>query len=336
LTETTSIIELNEIKRALALATELDDVIDLRNKAEAARHYAAIAGHSLEMQNYAAEAKIHAERRAGEMLSRMDKLHGGRPSLLSLHDESPIPITDLGISHIQSHRWQQEASIPEDTVDDYLETAKANNKEITTPGLMRFDKKQKQVQERAQTTANLLDNVTTDRQYQTIVIDPPWQIQKITRQVRPRQDRFAYPTMTLDEIAKLPIPDLAFSEGCHVYLWVTHKYLPAGLNLFRDWGVKYQCLMTWVKPSGFTPFSWMYNTEHVLFGRIGNLQLNRMGIKLSFEAPVTGHSRKPDEFFRIVRQASPEPRINLFAREQRPGFYAWGKEVNDKLATVES
>ena len=86
--------------------------------------------------------------------------------------------------------------------------------------------------------------------------------------------------------------------------------------------------MTWVKPTGMTPYSWMYNTEHVLFGRVGNLPLERMGLKLSFEAPAARHSQKPEVFYERVLAASPEPRLELFARSPRAGFDAWGNEVN--------
>ena len=133
--------------------------------------------------------------------------------------------------------------------------------------------------------------------------------------------------MTLEEIAALPVPDLAHDQGCHVYLWVTHKHLPSGLRLFDTWGVKYQCLMTWVKNVGITPFSWMYSTEHVLFGRIGSLQLDRLGLRLDFSASVTHHSEKPDIFYERVIEASPEPRLAMFERKQRTGFTVWGNEV---------
>jgi len=137
-----------------------------------------------------------------------------------------------------------------------------------------------------------------------------------------------YPTMTLDQIVDLPIKDLVLGDGCHVYLWTTHRFLPDALEMFKKWGVKYQCLMTWVKPTGMTPFTWMYNTEHVLFGRVGSLKVERMGLKLSFEAPVQKHSRKPDAFYNLVREASPGPRLELFARQTRDGFTVWGNEVD--------
>ena len=60
--------------------------------------------------------------------------------------------------------------------------------------------------------------------YRTIAIDPPWPVQKIEREQRPKQGTWLdYPTMTLEQIANLPIPDIADSDGCHIYLWVTHK-----------------------------------------------------------------------------------------------------------------
>lgn len=164
--------------------------------------------------------------------------------------------------------------------------------------------------------------------YRCIVIDPPWHIKKIDRDVRPNQGQFLdYPTMTLDQIRALPVPDLAHIDGCHLYLWTTQKYLPDALALLVSWEFHYQCLMTWVKPSGFTPYSWMYNTEHVIFARRGNLPLLQNGLKLSIEAPTSGHSVKPDAFFERVLQASPEPRLEMFARQSHDGFKAWGNEV---------
>ena len=162
--------------------------------------------------------------------------------------------------------------------------------------------------------------------YRALVIDPPWPMEKIMRDVRPNQVTMDYPTMTIDEIAALPIPDLFDANGCHVYLWTTHRFLPDALRLFDAWGVRYQCMMTWVKNVGFTPYSWMYSTEHVLFGRIGSLDLTRKGLRLDFEGKVREHSRKPDIFYDLVQQASPGPRLDMFSREAREGFSQWGNE----------
>lgn len=166
--------------------------------------------------------------------------------------------------------------------------------------------------------------------FRAIVIDPPWPVEKIQREQRPLQATWLdYQTMTLDEIEELPIPEYADAGGCHVYLWVTHKFLPFGLECFHEWDVKYECSLTWVKPTGMTPYSWNYNTEHVLFGRVGSLKLARMGLKLAFSEKVQGHSIKPDVFYERVIQASPEPRLEMFARKPREGFVVWGNEVTN-------
>jgi N6-adenosine-specific RNA methylase IME4 len=80
----------------------------------------------------------------------------------------------------------------------------------------------------------------------------------------------------------------------------------------------------------------MYSTEHVLFGKRGSLKLLKLGERLDFTAPTTGHSRKPDKFYDIVKTVSPGPRIDVFSREKRDGFDQFGNEKDkfngDKLA----
>ncbi len=172
-----------------------------------------------------------------------------------------------------------------------------------------------------------------DKLYRTIIVDPPWPMEKIVREARPNQFDFDYPVMGIDEIKTLSINNMAVSDGCHLYLWTTQKFLPIAFDVLEAWGVNYQCLLTWVKNVGFTPFSWMYSTEHCLFGHIGSLPLLKMGMRLDFQAKVREHSRKPDEFYDLVRLASPESRLDMFSREKREGFDRWGDDV-DKFSGV--
>lgn len=166
-----------------------------------------------------------------------------------------------------------------------------------------------------------------DGKYHCIVVDPPWPIEKIIREERPNQVGFDYPTMSVEELLEWPVVRECAAEDCHLYLWATHKYLPSAFEIARAWGFKYQCLMTWVKNVGFTPFSWMYSTEHVLFCTKGNLELLKMGLRLDFNAKVREHSRKPEEFYRLVTKASTSPRIDVFSRERRDGFEQYGNEM---------
>jgi N6-adenosine-specific RNA methylase IME4 len=86
--------------------------------------------------------------------------------------------------------------------------------------------------------------------------------------------------------------------------------------------------MAWIKNVGFTPFSWMRSIELVLFCRRGNLDLSKVGARLDFSAKVREHSRKPDVFYDLVREASPGPRLDYFGREAHERFEVFGNEID--------
>jgi len=316
---TREIIALDNLDRAKALIAQADitQLKEIISQAEALRSYVAQAKKGLELQNQCAEIKIRAERRAGEMLANIERNSGGRPSKNSskldefnytrILKENQIPFSTAS-------RWQIEAEVAENEFEKWVSEIKSEGRELTSVGLRRLAL---QLRPRQNVTKAPDWPVT---KYRTIIIDPPWPIEKILRDERLQQYNLDYPTMTIDEIKSLPIPELAFEDGCHIYLWTTHRFLPTSFEVFREWGVHYECLLTWVKNVGITPFSWMYSTEHCLFGRVGELPLLKMGRRVDFQAKVREHSRKPDEFYELVREVSPEPRIDVFSREKREGF----------------
>jgi len=171
------------------------------------------------------------------------------------------------------------------------------------------------------------ETVALAGQYQTIIIDPPWPKKKIERYERPYQEpNLDYPTMTIEAIQNIQLP---LAEQCHVYLWTTQKFLHEAFHVFEVWEVNYIQTLVWHKNVGFTPFGlFMNNVEFVLFGRRGNLSLLKAGIKAVFNGKVREHSRKPDEFYELIKLVSPEPRIDIFSRERREGFEQWGNEID--------
>jgi N6-adenosine-specific RNA methylase IME4 len=214
---------------------------------------------------------------------------------------------------------------PQDIVEDQTPTLSPETIEALAAIQREREIKRQQVEERNEQLREKGVDLPTGK-YSCIVIDPPWQMQKIEREERPNQMGFDYPTMSEKELEEFPLPALA-ADNCHLYLWVTQKHLPLALRLAEHWGFKYQCIMTWVKNVGFTPFSWMYTTEHVLFCTKGSLPLLAIGKRLDFGGKVREHSRKPDEFYNLVKEVSPGPRIDVFSREKRDGFKQYGNEV---------
>jgi hypothetical protein len=128
---------LHRISRTLAKTRDLKEVKSIRDKAEAVRHYARSAALGLEIQNQAAEVKLRAERRGGQLLASIITRGGDRKS--NARAES-LKLADLGIEHNQSARWQREAAVPEEVFEEYVASAKKSGKDLTTQGLLRLER----------------------------------------------------------------------------------------------------------------------------------------------------------------------------------------------------
>lgn len=170
-----------------------------------------------------------------------------------------------------------------------------------------------------------------DGKFETIVIDPPWPMQKIERDVRPNQVAFEYPTMSEDELRIFGDKvNEASADDCHMFMWTTHKFLPMALRLLESWGFRYVMTMVWHKPGGFQPIGLpQYNCEFCLYARKGSPTFaETKAFNACFEAPRREHSRKPDEFYDLIRRVTAGPRIDIFSREPREGFSQFGNEAD--------
>ncbi len=165
-------------------------------------------------------------------------------------------------------------------------------------------------------------------EYRTIVVDPPWPMTKILRDVRPNQADFDYPVMALSEIEAMPIKSVACSDA-HLYFWTTQRFLPGAIRILEIWGFTYVFTMVWRKSGGFQPIGLpQYNCEFILFGRKGGLPfLDTKQFPTCFEGARREHSRKPAEFYELVKRVSPGPRLDCFSREVHDGFDSWGNET---------
>ena len=168
--------------------------------------------------------------------------------------------------------------------------------------------------------------------YSCIVIDPPWQMEKIEREVRPNQVAFDYPTMSEDELAAFGVPEIA-GDDCHLFCWTTQKFWPTAMNLVALWGFRYMLTMVWHKPGGFQPIGLpQYNCEFIVYARRGSPSfIDTKAFACCFEAPRREHSRKPNAFYDLIRRVTDGPRIDVFSREPRDCFDQYGNEV-DKFA----
>lgn len=188
----------------------------------------------------------------------------------------------------------------------------------------------------------------TDRTYSTIIADPPWRTSagrtlgaytvEDGEQVFSVSDNSArdlpYQSMTVDAIASMRVKDVA-SKDAHLYLWTTNGYLRDAFDIAKAWGFKHSTTLVWAK----TPFggglggAYGISTEFCLFCRRGSLAAKNRIKTTWFNWPrpydqrgKPDHSRKPEAFRDMVEQVSPGPYLELFARDNRLGWDAWGNE----------
>jgi N6-adenosine-specific RNA methylase IME4 len=162
--------------------------------------------------------------------------------------------------------------------------------------------------------------------YDVIVVDPPWTMQKIDRDVRPCQTGMDFSTMTVAEIWAMTLP---CADNCHVWLWTTQRFLPDALSILAEWEALYVCTFVWHKPGGFQVVGLpQYNCEFALYGRRGSPEfVDTKGFSTCFAVPRGAHSEKPKEFYEMVARVTAGRRLDMFARKSHEGFDAWGKEA---------
>jgi N6-adenosine-specific RNA methylase IME4 len=317
---------LDVIRHALAECGSVADAKELRDQAQAVRYYARQRKHHFEIQTLAAEAKLRCERRLGELLRETVK-KGGDPKL---QRETSLP---EDVSRIQSHRWQLVASLSDAAFERYVQNNKDTGREITTIGALALAKRLKRVADLADvpldeacTVADLHALVAGGRRFGTIYADPPW---KYDNQRTRASTGYHYPTMSLEEIAALPVGELA-AEKSHLHLWATKDFRKEAEAVLDAWGFEPKGERIWCKPQLGLGNYWRSSHEYLLLGVRGGLTFPPTNLKSWFQADRGRHSAKPEQARKDVEVVSPGPRLELFGRRPVDGWVVWGNEVEQR------
>ena len=167
-----------------------------------------------------------------------------------------------------------------------------------------------------------------------ILIDAP--LRFVTRSPR-GEGRSAvqhYSTMTIKELAALPLAQLA-APDCALFVWTLDWCPRVALELIDAWRFVHKTTaFTWCKtnPSGtgwhFGMGYWTRaNPEKCLLATRGRPKRLHADVPQLIVAPVGRHSEKPDEAYRRIERLVGGPYLEFFARRLRPGWTCWGDEV---------
>lgn len=188
------------------------------------------------------------------------------------------------------------------------------------------------------------------RHFGAILADPPWAFNlwwggrsnKTPAGVPSRATVPHYAVMREDELSALPIEQLAKDDAVLI-MWVCWPVLEWSLRVMKAWGFEYKtCGFCWVKahanqiemfqddiePHMTLGYWTRSNSEVALLGTRGKPKRIGTDVRQAIIEPRRQHSRKPDGIHERVERLVAGPYLELFARQQRPGWTAWGNEID--------
>ena len=165
--------------------------------------------------------------------------------------------------------------------------------------------------------------------FDVIYADPPWRFASNSEAKPGRNARRHYPTMTVAEIAALPVREIAARDAL-LLMWITVPHAHRAAEVCAAWGFRPVSQVVWVKSRIGTGY-WARNRHEVLhIATRGRFPCPRPALfpDSVIVAPTREHSRKPDEVRAVLdARLGHLRRVELFARTSAPGWTAWGNEA---------
>ena len=165
-----------------------------------------------------------------------------------------------------------------------------------------------------------------DGLYRVFYADPPWEYGNTLDCYGPAERHYAI--MALTDICALPVGSIATTDAV-LFLWATSPMLPLALDVMEAWGFIYKASFVWNKVRHNFGHYNSVRHELLLLGTRGSCppdvpELVNSVVTLE---RTERHSEKPPEFREMIDRLYPHgPRVELFARDEVPGWDRWGAE----------
>lgn len=257
----------------------------------------------------------------GELASQEDG--DGKYAQSSLYQAkwvaSQVPISTR-VESLSFKHHEVIASLPNSEQKQWLKKAAAE--EMSVSELRRATADARVVQE-------LEDHPLPKAQYNLIYADPPWRYEFSVSDSRKIENQ--YPTMEVDAICGLEVSKLAAPDTV-LFLWATSPKLTEAMAVIEAWGFEYKTCMVWRKDKIGMGYYARQQHELLLIATRGNPAPPPESSRPSsvIDGDRTEHSRKPEVFYELIEQMYPKSkRIELFCRQPRKGWKAWGNEAKD-------
>ncbi len=344
-----ALVKYEAARQALIEAKSVDEVKDIRDKAEAMRLYAKQAK-NIEMETHCAEIKLRATRRIGEISKTLEKspqAHGGRHPTAGTPTKTQT-LKSAGLSTSAANRYEKIADIPETAFESFLAEKQKKQQpahaDDAVKAVQNAEKIKKAEQEngpwRTDAVSDLAALANSGEQFGAIYADPPWSFKVYSGKGKSRSAENHYDTMNQAGIEALAehVEKLAM-KNCALFLWAVMPQLPEALKVIEAWGFTYKTVgFTWVKQNKVGPgFKWgmgywtRSNAEICLLATKGSPTRMAKDVEQLVIAPVGAHSAKPSIVQDRIEWLVPGPYLELFARRKCKGWMVWGNDIGSDM-----
>jgi N6-adenosine-specific RNA methylase IME4 len=166
--------------------------------------------------------------------------------------------------------------------------------------------------------------------YGAILSDPPWRFETFSDKGRGRSPK--YRVERTPDLVRMPPPA---ADNSALFLWTIDTHMQQALSLIKAWGFEYKTVaFIWVKPQMGLGYWTRKEAEICLMGTRGKPKRVGRGVRQVIRAPRREHSRKPDEVYSRIEALVGGPYLEMFARQQWPGWDSWGNETGKFTAAA--
>lgn len=186
-------------------------------------------------------------------------------------------------------------------------------------------------------TGSFEELVAHGKRYSIVYADPPWLYTKNHTADASKH----YKLMAFEDLVNMQVKRI-MEENAALFMWATCPRLHVAMNLIKKWGLNYRgVIYNWVKMTkdghyldgvGIIPTFTKPTSELVLAATICKegrpFPIHSFNQEQVVLAPRGKHSEKPLKVAtNIVELCGHISRIELFARDEKPGWDSWGNEL---------
>ncbi len=226
---------LNQAHAALLEACTVEEVRDVRDRAEAVRSYAKKARLGREMVVEASALRLRSERRLGQLLQQLPLAKASPGNQYTSADdqdnpESQIRLQDVGITKSDSSRLQRIAAVPEDRFQTYVKECLDAGRECSTAACLRLlgpkPATKSKAASRGRTSPALQALLQSSSRFATLLANP-----------FAAEHGFGT-AVNVDDLCRQPVGKLATADS-HLYFLTPDHRLAQALQLVDAWGFTY-------------------------------------------------------------------------------------------------